>query len=198
MKKLDVSFFSDKQIKELIAFIILTVVIIVFDFSLVLKKQFANLTALGPKISQARKNIKESSLNEYRVDTLKKRLDELLADVNVKKKGILNEGQIPSLMEDISKLADKVNLKIMQIKPILEVSDKERFSTKTGEEYSSLTLSILAKGSYHSLGQFLNGLERNDVFIRVKNIDIMPQGITPLVHDIKLSAVVFVVKKSVQ
>lgn len=196
MKKLDVSFFSDKQIKELIVFILLTLVIIIFDFSLVLKKQFAGLAALGPKITQVRKSIKESSLNEYRVDTLKKRLDELVADVNAKKKGILKEDQIPSLMEEISKLADKSNIKIMQIKPIQEVSDKDKFSTASGEEYYTIALSILAKGSYHSLGQFLNGLETNDTLIKVKNIDIMPQAATPSAHDIKLSALVFVIKKS--
>ncbi|MEW6009164.1 MAG: type 4a pilus biogenesis protein PilO [Candidatus Omnitrophota bacterium] len=196
MKKLDVSFLSDKQIKEMIVFTLLTLIIIIFDFSFVLKKQFANLSVLGPKIAQARKNIKESSLNEYRVDTLKRRLDELVADVEAKKKGILNEDQIPSLMEEISKLADKVNLKIMQLKPSPELSDKDKFSAKSGEEYYPIALSILAKGSYHSLGQFLNGLETNNVFIKVKNIDIVPQGTAASSHDIKLSALVFVVKKT--
>ena len=196
MKKLDLGLLSDKQNKELIIFLVLTIVIISLDFSFVLKSQWRNLLDMNQQLSQTRQKILKSDVDELRIDQLKERLEELSKTVTIAKQGIIEKEQVPDLMEKISKLADEVNLKIMQMIPQREISDSNRFSTSAGEEYCIQPISLIARGDYHSLGKFLNMLEAYQVLINVKTIDIIPgSSRTAIQHNIRLSIFIFVVKK---
>lgn len=194
MKKIELDFLSSKQSKELILFIILSIIIVIVDFSFIMKMQWHSLLSLKPQLVEARKKIKEFSGEVYRSDTFKRRLDELEASVAVKKKGILEEESIPAIMNDISKMADAASLKIMQIKPQKEVRSPEKFTVAKLKEYYSLPIYIIAQGPYHSLGKFLNSLESSQYFIKVLSLDIVPQAEATLGLDIKLSVSVYIVK----
>ena len=196
MKKLDLGLLSNKQNKELIIFLILTIVIISLDFSFVLKSQWTNLLDMNQQLSQTRQKILKSDVDELRIDRLRERLEELSKTVTIAKQGIIEEGQIPTLMEKISKLADVVNLKIMQMIPQKEIRDSNRFSTSAGEEYYIQPISLIARGDYHSLGKFLNKLEAYQVLIALKTIDIIPgSSRAAMQHNVRLSVFIFVVKK---
>lgn len=195
MKKIEVSSILSKENKELLFFLALIVVIIIVDFSLVLKKQWAHLLSVGPQISQARQHIKESSADASRLEMLKKRLEEISNLLVQKKSGIVEETQIPAIMGEISKLADKVSLKIMQIRPLPETRRKGQSVNKVAaREYYVLPIAMITKGDYHSFGKFVDELEKSPFYVKIENIDITPQLATPLVHDIRLSISIFIVK----
>jgi Tfp pilus assembly protein PilO len=193
MKKIEVGFLISKQHKELLVFVVLTCIIVIADFSFVLKKQWSLLIALGSKIGQARQSIKESSADALRVDSLRNRLEEISKAVTKNKQGIIEEGQIPAIMSEISKLADTVNLKIMQIRPQPEVHNRDKTIVAGATEYYSLPIVLLTRGDYHPFGKFIYELEKAHFFVRVDNIDILPQpAAVSLAHDIRLSVSVFV------
>lgn len=194
MKKIELDFLSSKQSKELILFIILSIVIVITDFSFVFKMQWKNLLGLKPQLVEARKKIKEFSGDVYRADTFKRRLDELEEAVAAKKKGIIDEEAIPAIMNEISKMADSSNLKIMQIRPQKEMRNPEKFTVDKAKEYYTLPIYIIAQGPYHSLGKFLNQLESSQYFIKVVSLDIFPQAGATLGLDIKLSVNIYVAK----
>lgn len=194
MKKIELDFLSSKQSKELILFIILSIVIVMLDFSFVFKMQWRNLLGLKPQLVEARKKIKEFSGDVYRADTFKRRLGELEESVTAKKKGIIEEESIPAIMNEISKIADSANLKIMQIKPQKEMRSPEKFTVAKTKEYYILPIYIIAQGPYHALGKFLNSLESSQYFIKVVSLDIVPQAEATLGLDIKLSVNIYVVK----
>ncbi len=195
MKKIELDFLSSKQSKELILFIILSIVIVMLDFSFVFKMQWRNLLGLKPQLVEARKKIKEFSGDVYRADTFKRRLVELEDSVVTKKKGIIEEESIPAIINEISKMADSANLKIMQIKPQKEVRNPEKFTVAKAKEYYTLPIYIIAQGPYHSLGKFLNNLESSQYFIKVVSLDIVPQAEATLGLDIKLSVNIYIIKK---
>lgn len=195
MKKIELDFLSSKQSKELLAFIFISIVLVIVDFSLVLKFQWARLLSMKPQLVEMRKKIKEFSGDEYRTDTFKRRLSELTAAVSAKKKSIVEEEMIPGVMNEISKIADASSLKIMQIKPQKEVRNAEKFTVAKTQEYYILPIYITAQGSYHSLGKFLNKIEAMDNFIKINSLDIVSQAETTLGLDIKLSVNIYVVQK---
>ena len=195
MKKLELDFLSSKQSKELVLFVIFSIIIVIVDFSFILKMQWHSLLGLKPQLVEARKKIKEFSGDVYRADTFKRRLGELEASVAAKNKGIIEEESIPAIMNEISKMADAANLKIMQIRPQKEVRSPEKFTVAKVKEYYILPIYIIAQGPYHSLGKFLNQLESSQYFIKVVSLDIVPQAEATLGLDIKLSVNIYVVKK---
>lgn len=197
MKRIEFTILASKQVREFIVYLVLGIVVIVLDFSFVLKNQWEQFLSLKVELREAREKILETSVVGFRTGSLKERLGELKKDVTEKKKGILEEEQIPDLMGEISKLADEVNLKIMSMVPQKEIRNSEKFTTSEQQEYYILPISLVARGAYHSLGHFLNRLEKSLFLIKITNIDIIPQATIHLnvEHNIRLSLSIFVVKK---
>ncbi len=197
MKKVDLPFLVNKQIKEIALFILVAVIILIIDSSFVLKGQWRNFLSLKDEVAQAREKISATSLDALGAGGLKQRLDKLSASVSEKKKGVLKEEDIPNVLGEISKLADEVDLKIMRMTPLKEIRDADKFRTSEDVEYYTLPISLVARGAYHSLGKFLNSLEKTIYSIRIKTISITPQaaGLLNPNHDIKLSLSIFVVEK---
>lgn len=197
MKKPNLSFLSDKQNKELILFSFLSIIVILLDFSFILKNQWAGLWETNQQLSQTRQKILKSDVDVVRIDQLKERLNRLRSAAAAVKKGIVAEEDIQALMGKISKLADKASIKIMQMIPQKEIKGSNEINPEAGNDYYIQPLSLIARGDYHSLGKFLNELEASDALINVKTIDIMPQGKAgSLKHNIRLSLFIFVAKST--
>ncbi|MBU2541041.1 MAG: type 4a pilus biogenesis protein PilO [Candidatus Omnitrophica bacterium] len=197
MKKIDLLLFSNKQIKEAIIFLLIGLAIFIFDSSFVLKGQWANFLSVKENLKEVREKITATALDGFSTERLKGRLDQLSESVSDKKKGILKEEDVPNVLNEISRLADNVNLKIMRLTPLKEIRDRDRFTTSEDSEYYILPISIIARGAYHSLGKFLDSLEKVVFSIKIQAIDIIPKaaGLLNPEHDIKLTLSIFVVDK---
>lgn len=152
--------------KKVSLIILVCIVIICIDFIFFLKPQVKNVRELGPKIKQLKKDIEALNKDLASLQDLKNRQNELLS----KAKKIISEGQLPLLFKDISDIANKSNVKIMQMKPAAELQSEAKAQGK----FLPIILAIDLSCSYHSLGKFINALETSAQFMAVQEIKIEP------------------------
>lgn len=152
--------------KQKIFLLILACLLVIFiDFSFIMKAQLGGLKNAGEKIVKLRKDI--DSLNK---DLAMMRKPEAGQEGAVKNQRIILEGELPLLLEEISKTANKHKVRIMQIKPARGPKAKEEV---IGEKrLIPVTINLDLYCGYHSLGSFINALENGGAFIAVQALKI--------------------------
>lgn len=160
----------DKQKKILI--IIFCILIIYADVFYILKAQRSGLSNLDTKITRLKNDLNKfnSSLESMRVAQSKQNLSAKKAAAKSIK--ILSEGQISGLLQDISKEANKFNIRIVQMSPAREVKSGANAADKSIAYLISLDLIC----DYHSLGQFINASENSLVYMAVQDLKIFTQA----------------------
>ena len=103
------------------------------------------------------------------------------------------EGDIPIILQNISKAAYDTMVKIFQMRPSRE--DKEAMLETASGKYYRIPISIDAKASYHQFGKFLNTLENSDIFMNVSSLEIIPSSRDQRRHNIRLVINTFIFKK---
>ena len=155
--------------KTILLIILVWLIIICITFSFLIKLQLATIRAVTGKIIRLEKD----------TDALTKNLalmqQEKIKQKTVSKaKKIIPEEEVSLLLQDISNIANKHNVKIMELKPSKESKAKETKATPTAELTPILiTLDLFC--SYHNLGSFINDLENAEVFMAVEELKITPQ-----------------------
>jgi Tfp pilus assembly protein PilO len=91
-------------------------------------------------------------------------------EVVTKAKEIISEGQLPWLLQEISDIANKFEVKITQIKPSQDVKSQEEIIAPVKLFPLFITLDLSC--GYHSLGSFINELENANRFIAIKDMRI--------------------------
>ena len=83
--------------------------------------------------------------------------------------------EIPKLLEDLSDMAKKSNVKIVGITPL----QSKQESQAPDAIYQEIPILISARSGYHELGKFLSDLENSDRFMKVVDIKIKENKATP-------------------
>ena len=162
--------------KKKVGLIILICVIIIYvDFAFLIKLQLRNTTAVGAKIIKLKNDIEVLNKDLVTMQQSSKK-----QEVAIKLKKIISEEQIPSLFQSISNIANRNNVKIMEIKP----SKGAKSSVSGGFTPMLVTLDLSC--GYHGLGKFINDLENAEVFIEVENLKILPQSQDYFKHGVNL------------
>jgi Tfp pilus assembly protein PilO len=159
------------KLKDKKIFLIILVSLLVFylDFVFLIRAQLSGIGSVGKKITDLKKN-----LNTFKKDLItmqQAQIKEKTASAPQIQK-IISEEQIPSLLDEISRIANKNNVKIMQIKPQME---KENKTAQIAKAAPLLTITIDLFSGYHTLGYFINELENAQVYIAVGEIKISPE-----------------------
>ena len=156
--------------KKILLFIFVSVIVLCIDLSFIMKPQLNGLRSAGEKIIKIKKDI--DGLNKD-LATLKR-----IQATDIKKQGgilkakrIVSEGEMPLLLQNISDLANRHKVKIMQIKPLKDA--KAKAEVIEGKTFSPVTITLDLSCVYHSLGSFINDLENAQFFIAVQDIKIM-------------------------
>ena len=158
--------------KKIILIILIGFILLYMDFSFLIRLQFKNTRTLGTKISKLKKDIDILAKDLATLEDLKQRHPEVKKEALSKVKKIISEEQIPSLLKDISDIATKYNVKIMQIKPSKELKKEDKVSVVPKFNHLLITLDLIC--GYHSLGSFINGLENAERFMAVQDLKITP------------------------
>ncbi len=169
--------------KKLILAGIIAFAVLYLDVSLLLNWQINTLRGMNPKIEQTKKEI----------DGLKRFIATAKAapakqeSKTFKPKKFISEGDVPSLLDTISNIANKNKVSISQIKPSSEAASAQTTSGLTG-----VFISLDADASYHDLGLFINQLENSEVFIVVETskISVIPGNYFQQKASIKLKTYV--------
>lgn len=158
----------DKQKKTLIA--IFLVLIAYVDITYILKAQIAASNTLNPKIIRLENDLKHLNRGLENMRIAKGKQGLVAAKPVFKPSKILSEGQIPVLLQDISDEANRLGIKIEQIRPSREAQTAK--SALPGDKFTPFLINLDLICDYHNLGKFINGLENSDVFMGVQEFKI--------------------------
>lgn len=153
----------------LIAFVSLLMLYI--DFNFVLNSQLKSLKGLGRKITELKNDI--NNLNKELVffeDLEHQQGKGEKQKVSVGPKEIISEDKLLVLLETISGLANENKVKIMQINTPKDIKTKE--VVIAGSRLMPVAITLDLSCSYHSLGVFLNALEKTRYFIALEEMKI--------------------------
>lgn len=156
------------DIKKLVAISLFSFMFVYADSFILLPMQIKAVKANKQNRARLEGQIKAlkqelESIKNNRIDVAKEKKLEI--------KTSLNEDQVPLLMNNISNIANKNAVKIMQIRPVKEV--RPDVAPSLG---SLAPLSIIMDLScdYHHCGKFISLLENAKQFIKVSELRIMP------------------------
>jgi Tfp pilus assembly protein PilO len=142
------------------------------DFTFLIKLQFKGTKAMGVKIAKLKKEIDALHKDLSAMQNLERDQTKEKQELALKAKKILLEEQIPALLQDISSIANKHNVKIMQIKPSKEAKAKDEKGSIT-EKLTPILITLDLMCGYHNLGSFLNDLGNSEQVILVQEMKIM-------------------------
>lgn len=152
-----------------IMLVALAVLFIVYiDCAFVIKIQLANLRALKPKVAKLKKDITTFNKDFAVTNSLK----DNQGQTGTADKQAISEDDLPDLLEYISDIGNKHNVKIMQIKSSKETKAKDDKLFHPAAKSSPVYISLDVFSSYHNLGVFINTLESSDKFIAVQDMKI--------------------------
>lgn len=151
------------------------------DLAFIAGAQTGALKALNKKISQIRADISDLTKD---IEYVRQKKDPSASQAGAKK--LVQEKDIPALLQHISGLANSNGLRVMQIDSIKETQKTQKSAKKTPKtKAGAKTVSVEPKpslpaikikmeviGTYHKLGYFINDLENSDKFCFIDELMI--------------------------
>jgi Tfp pilus assembly protein PilO len=172
--------------KKIAVIIITCAVLLYVDFSFMTKMQLDGLKNIGPKLTKLKADLdalnKDLSSMEYSKSEQLEARQKILA----RTKKIIPEEQIAALMQEISEIANKDSVDIIQMKPSLELPKKQDKTNLQQQKFTPLLITLDLTCDYHHLGSFINDLENAQTFIYVVDLKIMTEEKNYLKQDIGL------------
>lgn len=152
-------------------FIGILVIIFVLDFFIIIAPlQLNAIQKTGTDRQSLQQSIERLKSDLTRIDQMKISLDKNRKELDVLNAKIRSVGEIPSILEDMSRLANEVGVKIDQITPQPD-AQKILVSSDSGKYYL-LPIVIQATSGYHMFGRFLNRLELGKLLFIVQTLTI--------------------------
>lgn len=159
--------------------------IFLVDYVAVLQFQLKAFMSLNPKISTLSQDLKGIKDNIARMPQYEKEVKTLTEKIEKISKKVKPKGEMPLIIEDLSRVANKNGVKIDQIMPDPS-AEKLLLKNKDGSYYSTPVL-IEARSGYHNFGRFLNQLEIEGLFMDTPELAIMSDPAGPTEHKMKLT-----------
>jgi len=197
MIKLPFEFDLKKNQSQVVMAIILGCVLILAGYLIfILKPQITKLSATLAKTKSLRGELKAAEADIAKIDKFKHDIEIYKEKVDLYEKRLPIEQEIPSLLENLSRMAKKSNITIVGITPVAVGSLKgQRPSTMTDQIYQEVPILISAKSGYHELGAFLSDMENADRFMKVVDIEIRSNKASPKKHDVELLIYTYILFK---
>lgn len=176
--------FKDKKIQTILLVVLAALSVFILYLSFVFFPQVLRVTAIVKKSMQINAELKSARSMISRKDELQKKLDEYKQEVELYEKKLPAEQEIPNLLEDLSSMAKKSNIKIISIVPAPPYFKEQKI--KKSSVYQEIPILITANSGYHELGRFLGDLENADRFMKVVDISIKADRPAPQNHAVEL------------
>ncbi len=171
--------------------IIIISIIFILDLFLGLRFQARALGRVSSKTVALRKDLKDFNSDLIKMQRQKRDLTTGQA------KRMLSAGEIPWVIEEISRLANQQAVGISQIRAMREPPEDAKNSRKSlkSKKYSSSLIGLEVSAGYHQLGRFLTELKNHPVFLAVEKLDIRRVDEDSFEHKINLILKTYVSKK---
>lgn len=160
---------------------------LLFYFNFLLKPQFMSICSNRSKLNKVRADLKAARSDIAKIDSMRNTVEVYNKKLGQYEKTLPTEEGIPDLLESLSEMAKNANMRIAGIVP---VDQKE---TKTESRvYKEIPIMITANAGYHEMGRFLSGLENSDRFMKVVDMQIKANPVSPKKHNVELLVVTYV------
>ena len=162
------------------------VLILYIDFAFIMKLQLQGIRTLTPKIIKLKKDFNNlakdlSWMHDLGLEASK---DKAQIGAPNKAKEIISEDKILLLLQKVSDLANKNQVKIMQINTSKDAKVQEEVIA--GERLLPVIITLDLICGYHSLGSFINALENAGQYIDVQDIKIIRDPHDYLLQNVNL------------
>ena len=155
------------------------VVLLLADFFILMRPVIFVFSQTTPQLIAAKqelRNLEDDSKNKKLIDKQWLGVKEKLAN---SEKQFIAHSEIPSLLENLSKLAQNSQVKIITLKP-LDASD-------AGSGFVKIPIRMSAVAATHDLGRFLAFLEGGDSYFKVTDLKIMANASDDHRHTVELT-----------
>lgn len=142
-------------------------VFVYIDFTYLLKAQVKEISSTKAKVEKLQLDINNVKRD---VSMMKQDLNREKTPVEVKK--IYSEGELLSLLENISLLARNNAVRVSQINP--QKGNRAQKAGQAQSAYLSVLIRLDLTCNYHSLGAFISDLENSDFAVSTEEIRITP------------------------
>jgi Tfp pilus assembly protein PilO len=157
---------SDTQ--KLFLIVLVSAVVIYVDYAFIIKLQLGNIGGAKTKIIKLEKDIvalnKDLALMQQSQDQMKQKTP-------LKTKTIISEDEMTGLLQEIFNLANKDNVRIIQIRPLKDPKAKEE--VMGSQKIMPVAIVMDLSCVYHSLGSFICDLENAEQFLAVQDLKIV-------------------------
>ncbi|MFC1674361.1 type 4a pilus biogenesis protein PilO [Candidatus Omnitrophota bacterium] len=167
--------------EKLILVVLVCLVVVYLDFAFLISMQSRGVS----RAMQRMVELKEQ------MQTLKRDLALMQQAVSskrpvkhVKPQRVILDQEVPSLLQDISKIAKKNAVRIMQIKPQKSESKPDAPAQPGGISPLSIRLELLA--GFHEFGSFIADLEGGEVYLAVDEISMFTDARNSLKRKVNL------------
>ncbi|PIQ91287.1 MAG: hypothetical protein COV71_00130 [Candidatus Omnitrophica bacterium CG11_big_fil_rev_8_21_14_0_20_41_12] len=161
----------DKQKKILI--VIFCILIAYVDMNYILKAQLAGLDSLNPKVVRLDKDLKNLNSDLERMNLAKGKPGLAAQKPTGSSSKIISEGEVSGLLQDIANAANKLGIRVIQIRPMRETQIAK--TTAISGELTPVLINLDLICDYHNLGRLINELENSFVFMGVQELKISTQ-----------------------
>jgi len=147
--------------------------------------QGAALQALTPKVRDLGQDLENTRNNIQRIAQYQKELTQLKTKLDYINKKIKPKEELPALLEMISLIASKNNVKIEQVMP--QTTAQKAVLDNSDGKYFAVPIVIEARSGYHDFGRFLNQLEQEGVFTDLSDFTFASEAMDANRHLIKMT-----------
>lgn len=184
--------FTKNKTQAIIFIALIAVLASLVYFNYLLKPQVVRVADVVIKVNKKGNDLKNAKSDISRIGKFKSDIDSYKEKVDRYEKMLPAEQEIPNLLETLSNMAKSSGVKIVGIMPSVA---KEADKISKRQIYQEIPILISAKSGYHELGRFLNRLENSDRFMKVVDIQIKANSLTPKKHDVELLVLTYTLLK---
>jgi len=184
----------DLDNKKIILIVLISAIVLYIDVNFILKAQINGFSKSGTEITRLKKDLDTFAAEAKKVREPESQQPSSTSSV-LKTKKIIRENQFSSLLQDISKIANNNEVRILQVKPLRQVQPGNQDNkVKVPDKFTPISIALELTSGYHNLGKFINGLENLESFVKVQEIKIEPQGDNYLNQKVNLVLITYVNK----
>jgi Tfp pilus assembly protein PilO len=161
--------------KKIILLVLTSLIIVYIDSSLIMKMQRKGIKKVQEKVVKIKQEIETLNRDLAAMHDLESKPAEIKNEAVLKAKKIITEEGIPLLLQDISGIANKRNVKIMQINQFKDPKAKDEvFFGKEKLKTVAITLDLMC--DYHNFGGFINDLDNVEQFMSIQEMKVVPSS----------------------
>ncbi len=163
----------------------LLLAVLLVDYSLVMRFQWNTLRSVNPEITRLSREVQVTKNNMRRMSRFREETRNLKSQIEQMNRKLKSREEIPLVLENISRLANRNGVNIKRIMP--DTSLEEPVLKNDEGQYFSIPIMVEAGSSYHAFGLFLNQLETEGIFWDIPEFTIAVNKSDFRVHIIKLT-----------